>query len=405
MFLLPLLLSLASSPINATLPDVDSLMQSSMRSILRLVPFNGQIAIDDRIFTFGDPNAVRTPLPSPPAQQETPNQGVPQFQNLPQEAGLVPSQPIGQNLGIPMEGPEARNPSDSTTNLGLGSPMEVPQPANPVSPMPMNFESRIPDFGPIPSVIPVASPSLPNIASTEVGSTFAQNSRSNFNDEFSQSTTPAPFGFPRNEQISRPETVTPTTRNQAESPLVVMPMIVSPDKLLQSENAENPSTTPLPGLATGSTIPIPALFASTSNNDRSGSESRNATPIILTQLDSDKNLNTKTEELDKRSEEEVTESTPSVTNPVEGRQLSNDSVLNEPSVRDALPMPPLQDNANINQEPEQRKPESLIPFPFEPTLFDPNPKIPTLAELDAQLERKRSEGILKTTNGLVNNKK
>lgn len=184
--LLPLLLFVATTPINATLPDVNSLMPS-MPQLLRLVPFNGQITIDDQVFTFGDPTAVRSPPPAVRTENHNKVPQVPQLQALPQEPALVaPQAPV---------------------------------------PIPMIFDSRIPDFGPLPPSVPVISsfppiaftssnpkvPSLvppsselPNIGSTEVGSTFSQNSKSNFSDEFTQppNSKPVLFNSPNKDEIN-----------------------------------------------------------------------------------------------------------------------------------------------------------------------------------------------------------
>ena len=372
------LIFVATGPINATLPDMDSLMPS-MPQLLQLVPFNGQLTIDDQVITFGDPKAIRPP--QPPVQTENKNQEEPESRASPQ---------------TPTSGAEQSNSI---------SPM--PQPSNAIPPVPTNFESRIPDFGPIPSLSPAFPalpssnaplPSLPNIGSTEVGSSFSQNSRSNFNDEFTQpaSSTPVPFGMPRsNNPINSAPSDSPTNRNQGDSSVVVMPMVVSPGRLLDAENAEAAST-PLPSLATGSTIPIPALF-SMNNNERTASESRQVMPITLSPIESPRSKSADEPSKTREQDVKVNRGSTFFMSPT-GTQLSNDSILSEASVRSALQLPPLQTNTNKAEEQIQRT-ESLIPFAFTPTLFSQSPKIPTLAELDQQMQRQRSESILRAMNG------
>ena len=154
--------------------------------------------------------------------------------------------------------------------------------------------------------------SLPNIGSTEVGSTFARNANSDFRDEFSSS-TPLPFGFPALNAVRNEVSEVRSNLASTETPLVVMPMMVSSDRLLQ-RNGE--SSNP---------IPIPALFASANDNERSASERIESLPVSVEALFGERSSNGSDDSFSQVMSRQSTIVVP----PALFRQLTNESVSEE----------------------------------------------------------------------------
>jgi hypothetical protein len=294
MFFSAFLLLLSTASLEATLPDINSFMPN----IFAMVPMNGlngQVSVNDQVFTFGDRQPASAPISTTITTQSQPivSQEVRQVVRQPSPANMITipnnfaqSTPQVINQGIPA-------PQSGRQNIQIVEmrPQEIPtfvlnSGSNPSNNRPTlenapTFESRFPSFD---SRVPnfesqnprFDSSSLPNIRSTEVGSTFANNANSNFADEFSQPSPASslPFGgLPFNNQFnSQPFPMNSQSNGSPrEDPLVVMPLVVSPDRLLR----HNGTTTPLP---------MPALFVAASDrNERV--QPLESTPVEVTGSD------------------------------------------------------------------------------------------------------------------------